>query len=212
MKITVFGATGGVGKHLVTQALQRGHAVNAVVRDAARLPISSPGLSVSTVPGLEEPTLLRPALRGSDAVLSAVGPRGRKDTAVAATCTRSIVRAMQATGVERLVAVSAAPVGPVPPGESLLTRAVVLPILTTVLRSVYTDLAEMEAELGRSHIAWTIVRPPKLTNKPLTGSYRTVLGGNVPRGSGISRADVAHLMLTALDQSATVRQAIGIAY
>ncbi|BCI85104.1 hypothetical protein NIIDMKKI_03100 [Mycobacterium kansasii] len=78
MKITVFGATGGVGKHLVTQALQRGHAVNAVVRDAARLPISSPGLSVSTVPGLEEPTLLRPALRGSDAVLSAVGPRGRK--------------------------------------------------------------------------------------------------------------------------------------
>ncbi|BCI85103.1 hypothetical protein NIIDMKKI_03090 [Mycobacterium kansasii] len=88
----------------------------------------------------------------------------------------------------------------------------VLPILTTVLRSVYTDLAEMEAELGRSHIAWTIVRPPKLTNKPLTGSYRTVLGGNVPRGSGISRADVAHLMLTALDQSATVRQAIGIAY
>lgn len=119
---------------------------------------------------------------------------------------------MQATGVERLVAVSAAPVGPVPPGESLLTRRVVLPILTTVLRNVYTDLAEMEAELGRSHIARTVVRPPKLTNKPLTGRYRTALGGNVPRGSAISRADVAHLMLTALDQSVTVRQAIGIAH
>ncbi len=119
---------------------------------------------------------------------------------------------MQATGVERLVAVSAAPVGPVPPGESLLTRRVVLPILTTVLRNVYTDLAEMEAELGRSDIARTVVRPPKLTNKPLTESYRTALGGNVPRGSAISRADVAHLMLTALDQSVTVRQAIGIAH
>ncbi|MBY0386905.1 MAG: SDR family oxidoreductase [Mycobacterium pseudokansasii] len=70
----------------------------------------------------------------------------------------------------------------------------------------------MEAELGRSNITWTIVRPPKLTNKPLTGSYRTTLGGNVPRGSAISRADVAPLMLTALDQPATVRQAIGIAY
>ncbi|MBY0386904.1 MAG: NAD(P)H-binding protein [Mycobacterium pseudokansasii] len=114
MKITVFGATGGVGKHLVAQALQRGHVVNAVVRDPARLPISSPALTVTTVPGLEEPVLLRPALRGSDAVLSAVGPRGRKDTAVAATGTRIIMRAMQATGVERLVAVSAAPVGPVP--------------------------------------------------------------------------------------------------
>ncbi|ORB84335.1 epimerase [Mycobacterium kansasii] len=212
MKITVFGATGGVGKHLVAQALQRGHAVSAVVRDPARLPISSPALTVTTVSGLEDPNRLRPALQGSDAVLSAVGPSGRKGAAVAGPGTASIVRAMQATGTERLVAVSAAPIGPVPPGESLLTRRLILPVLTTVLHNVYNDLAEMEAELERSHIAWTVVRPPKLTNRPLTGIYRTTLGGNVPRGSAISRADVAHLMLTALNQPAAVRQAIGIAY
>ena len=56
------------------------------------------------------------------------------------------------------------------------------------------------------------MRPPKLVNKPLTGEYRTVVGGNVPRGYSISRADVALLMLAALDDPATLRQAIGVAY
>ena len=52
----------------------------------------------------------------------------------------------------------------------------------------------------------------KYGNKPLTGEYRSVVGANVPRGYAISRADVAHLMLAVLDNQATVRQAIGIAY
>ncbi|MDT5126524.1 MAG: hypothetical protein QOH54_2168, partial [Mycobacterium sp.] len=49
-------------------------------------------------------------------------------------------------------------------------------------------------------------------DKPVTGIYRTTLGGNVPRGFSISRADAAHLMLAALDQPATVKQAVGVAY
>jgi uncharacterized protein YbjT (DUF2867 family) len=74
------------------------------------------------------------------------------------------------------------------------------------------DLAEMEDAIRRSTTQWTIVRPPKLVNKPLTGNYRTVVGGNVPRGYSISRADVAHAMLAALDEPATLNQPIGIAY
>jgi uncharacterized protein YbjT (DUF2867 family) len=70
----------------------------------------------------------------------------------------------------------------------------------------------MEDEIRRSATDWTTVRPPKLVNKPLTGKYRTVVGANVPRGYAISRADVAHLMLAVLDDPATARQAIGIAY
>ncbi|MDT5188555.1 MAG: hypothetical protein QOG79_639 [Mycobacterium sp.] len=212
MKITVFGATGGIGRQLVAQALQHGHDVTAVVRDADRLPISDVALDVVTVPGLEQPDLLCSALMGSDAVLSAVGPRGRKDGPVASTSTRTILRAMQSTRVARLVAVSAAPVGPVPDGESALNRWLLLPIVSRLLRSVYTDLGEMEAELLRSSAAWTVIRPPKLVDKPVTGIYRTTLGGNVPRGFSISRADAAHLMLAALDQPATVKQAVGVAY
>jgi uncharacterized protein YbjT (DUF2867 family) len=70
----------------------------------------------------------------------------------------------------------------------------------------------MEDEIRRSTVEWTVVRPPKLTNTPLTGRYRTVVAGNVPRGYKISRADTAHAMLGALDDPATLGQAVGVAY
>lgn len=212
LKMTIFGATGGIGSHLVRQALDAGHQVTAVVRDRARFDVSHPALDVATVPGLTDPDVLRSALESSDAAISGVGPRGRKDGPVASSTTRGILRAMQASGVRRFLAVSAVPVGPVPEGESFINRRILLPFISAFARDVYADLAEMENEIRRSATEWTIVRPPKLVDKPLTGHYRTVIGGNVPRAYSISRADVAHAMLAALDDPATLRQAIGVAY
>jgi putative NADH-flavin reductase len=211
MKMTVFGATGGIGGHVLRQALDAGHKVTAVVRDPARLSVRHPTLEVVTVPGLTDPEVLLPALEGSDTVISGVGPRSRKDITVASSATRGILRAMEASGVRRFVAVSAVPVGPVPAGESFVNRRILLPFISAFARDIYVDLAEMEDEMRRSTTEWTIVRPPKLVNKPLTGKYRTVVGGNVPRGYTISRADTAHAMLAVLDNPATVRQAVGVA-
>ena len=212
MKLTVFGATGRIGEQVVRQALDAGHKVTAVVRDPARFDLRHPALEVATVPGLTDPEVLRPALEGGDAAISGVGPRGRKDGPVASSATRGILRAMEASGVQRLVAVSAVPVGPVPAGESFVNRRILLPFISVFAREVYADLAAMEDEMRRSATEWTVVRPPKLNNKPLTGTYRTAVGANVPRGYSISRADVAHAMLAMLDDPATVRQAVGIAY
>jgi uncharacterized protein YbjT (DUF2867 family) len=212
MKMTVFGATGRIGGQVVRQALDAGHKVTAVVRDPAGFEVSHPALEVATVPGLTDPGALRPVLEASDAAISGVGPRGRKDGPVASSATRGILRAMEASDVRRLVAVSAVPVGPVPEGESWVNRRIILPLISAFARDVYADLAEMEDEIRRSTTEWTIVRPPKLVNKPLTGTYRTRMGGNVPRGYAISRADVAHAMLAVLDDPATFGQAVGVAY
>lgn len=211
MKLTVFGATGGIGREVVRQALDAGHTVTAVVRDSARLAVVHQALDVVVVPGLTDPERLTPALAGSDAALSGVGPRSRKDTTVASTSTRAILRAMKTAGVPRFAAVSAAPVGPVPDDDSFLSRRILYPMIKSFLREIYADLARMEDEIRRSGTEWTIVRPPRLTDKPLTGSYRTAIGANVPRGNLISRADVAHAMLASLDDPATVNQAIGVA-
>jgi uncharacterized protein YbjT (DUF2867 family) len=83
MKMTVFGATGGIGGHVVRQALAAGHEVTAVVRDRARFDVSHPALEVATVPVLTDPDVLRAVLEGSDAAISGVGPRGRKDGPIA---------------------------------------------------------------------------------------------------------------------------------
>lgn len=210
MKLTVFGATGGVGQEIVRQALAAGHRVTAVVRDPARLTVTGEGLEVVRA-DLTDPEVLRPALAGRDAVLSGLGARSRGDAGVAARLTRTVLRAMDAEGVRRVVVVSAAPLAPHPqddPPADRLLRAV----LRAFLKGVYADLREMEAELMRSATDWTSVRPPRLTDGPLTGTYRSVVGG-VPRaGRTLARADVAHAMLTAVTDPGTVKQAVGVAY
>lgn len=77
------------------------------------------------------------------------------------------------------------------------------------------------AAIGRAGVAlahdpaaeldWTVVRPPRLTNGPVTGAYRTAYGRNIKGGLTVSRADVAHLMLATLGRPETIKQVIGIA-
>jgi uncharacterized protein YbjT (DUF2867 family) len=212
MKLTVFGATGGIGGEAVRQALAAGHTVTAVVRDRARLAVPDhPELHVVTVDGLTEAGPLEPALFGSEAVLSGVGPRARKDAGVATVATRAILGAMAATGVRRIAAVSAMPVGAVPDGERFLGRRLAYPLVRRLLKPVYDDLATMEADLRSSGVEWTVVRPPRLTDKPLSGRYRLTIGANVPNGNFVSRADVAHAMLALLEDPRAVDQPVGIA-
>ena len=212
MKVTVFGASGGIGGHVVSQALDAGHSVVAVVRDRARLQISHPELEVVTTPDLHDLASLRQALEDSDGAISAIGPRGRNDGPVASTATSAILRALEANGVRRFLAVSAVPVGPSPDGDSFLNRRVIVPLIGALLRDLYADLAAMEEDIRRSHTSWTVLRPPRLVNKPLSAHYRTTVGANVPRGYSISRADAAHAMLAAFDNPATFRQPVGVAY
>jgi hypothetical protein len=80
-----------------------------------------------------------------------------------------------------------------------------------VLCDLYIDLARMEGEIEQSELDWTVIRPPRLVDGPLTGAYRSVIGGNVPNGFVISRADTAHAMVSALGNAATVRRPVGVA-
>jgi putative NADH-flavin reductase len=209
MKLTVLGATGGIGREIVRQALHEGHQVTAVVRAPSRLNITGEALEVFR-DDLTDPQAVRSAVAGRDAVLSGLGARSRKEAGTATRLTRTVLRAMAAESTRRLVVVSAAPVGPEPEGDSFLDRAV-RGIVSTVLKDVYADLREMEAELARSATDWTVVRPPRLRNKPFTGRYRTEIGGFPPKGFFVARADVAHAMLAMVDDPRTMRQGVGVA-
>ncbi|MFI6247036.1 NAD(P)-dependent oxidoreductase [Streptomyces sp. NPDC051016] len=209
MHLTVFGATGGIGREIVRQALASGHQVTAVVRDPAGLTVTGSGLQVVRA-DLTDPETIRPAVAGRDAVLSGLGARVRKDAGVATRLTRTVLASMEAEQVRRLLVVSAAPVGP-QPQAGLLDRAA-LSVVSAILKNIYVDLGEMEAELARSGTDWTSVRPPRLQNKPLTGTYRTVIGGFPPKGRFIGRADVAHAMLAMITDEGTVKQGVGVAY
>jgi len=76
---------------------------------------------------------------------------------------------------------------------------------------VARDSAEMERIVVASGVDWTIVRPPRLTNGPLTGRYRVEDGRLPRRGIFISRADVAHFLLRELEHGEHLRQIVGLA-
>ncbi|HEU5279793.1 MAG TPA: NAD(P)H-binding protein [Gaiellaceae bacterium] len=258
MNLTIVAATGGIGRHLLEQAVAGGHRVTAVVRDPARLarqtgavagarPLPVPELALATgratnaaslepeAPGTRlvisvvatdlaapDPATLEGAVHGADAVLSALGPRSPKEIGIAERGTRAIVEAMQATGVRRILAVGAAPVSTVPspdrpdlpphdPGDGFFMCHLLGPMLKAVLGRRYADLARMEGLLRESALEWTVIRPPQLTDGPLTQRFRTARGTNLRRGLRVSRADVAHCMLQALEQPDTVNQTVGVA-
>src|SRR5438093_7382938 len=123
MKLTVFGATGGTGRHTVSQALAAGHHVTAVVRDPARLGVTDhPQLDVVTA-DVMDPDAIVTALAGRDAAVSALGAHGRGPTTVCSAGVASIIAAMRAVAVRRLVVVTAS--GPfTDEGDGPVTRAV----------------------------------------------------------------------------------------
>ena len=209
MKLTIFGASGATGTTLVQQALAAGQEVTAVVRDPARLAIPAhPRLEVVTADVLD-PAAISPAVDGADAVISAVGP-GTGASTLRQDSTRSIIQAMQKTGTRRLLTVSGSIVAD--DGESAFMRYLLKPVVRrTFLRHVCADMRRAEDEVHNSNLDWTILRPPSLTNKAATGTYRTAVDRNLPHGFSISRADLAAYMLTLLDDPSASGRHIAIA-
>ena len=211
MRLTVLGATGGTGIHVVRQALERGHQVTAVVRDPARLPVAHESLEVVRA-DITSASDLAPVIGGRDAVLSALGARGNKGAGIVSEATRAVLEAMAAGGVKRLIAVSAAPVGPSPEGEGLIVRSVVTPLVRRAFAPQYADLALMEqAVTTAAGLEWTIVRPPRLLDGSAKGTYRRSLGANVGGGTDVDRSDLASALLDMLGDRDTVTRVVGVA-
>lgn len=225
MKITIFAATGGIGRCLLEQSLVAGHDVRVVVRSPEGLPVHLRDQAQEVIADLAnaDPKVLESAVVGADAVLSTLGPRrAMSEPGIASRGTQAIVNAMQTTDTGRIVAVSGAGIGtirspgnPNPPkhdrGDGFFMRHFGARLSRALMGKHLADVAVMEDILRNSSLDWTVVRPPLLTDKPRTGTYRTAYGQNVRGGFSISRADVADFMLRALDRPETIKQAVGIA-
>ncbi|MCK7624751.1 SDR family oxidoreductase [Streptomyces sp. RS10V-4] len=209
MRITVVGASGGVGREIVNHALADGHDVTAALRSPEKLTRRDPRLTVLRTDPLDAASL-EPAMRGADAVLSGIGQAGRHDPLrPASTSARAVTEAMAAAGARRLLVVSAGPLNRTGAGQPFLSRRVFSPLLWAVLKEVYTDLERMEAVLCTTDLDWTSVRPPRLLDKPGTGHYRHAVEAG-PAGSSIPRADVARAMLDLIPDPTTYRRAVGV--
>jgi putative NADH-flavin reductase len=182
----------------VRQAIAAGHEVTAVVRDPTKLPADE-RLEV-VVADIMEPASIADAVANRDAVVSSMGSReGLKPTSVCEDSARSIVEAMHRTGSKRLVVVSGS--GPFVEGDGFVMRYIAKPIAGRILKHGFADFVAMETVVRASGLDWTIVRPPRLTDKPVTGRYRTRADLNLRRGLTLPRSDLAHMILASLDDA-----------
>jgi putative NADH-flavin reductase len=199
VKLVVFGAAGRTGRLIVERALGHGHTVTAFVHNA---PLDLEHADLTTVTGdTRDFDAVSSAIVGNTGVAFALSGAGNHEPGIA-----NVIHAMAEQDVRRLAAVSAA--GTFVRNDrnlSLAYRAMV----ATALRTVYDDLENMEVRIMASDLDWTIVRPVGLTDGPASSDYRISVDGSLlPKATRISRADVASVVLKALETDTYHRKAV----
>jgi putative NADH-flavin reductase len=209
MNLTIFGATGQIGRHLVSQALNQGHHITAFTRNPHKLDRSGKNLKLVQGDVLNYATV-KQATTGQDAIVCALGmPLMNKD-GLRAKGTKNIVRAMTETGVKRLICLS---VFGANDSRALLPfkyKALIVPL---ILRHIIADHEKQETYVTNSTLDWTLVRPGNFTKGGFTGSYRHgFTSSDAPSKIKISQPDLADFMLKQLDSDTYLRKAPCISY
>jgi len=208
MRLLIVGATGGTGRELVAQALERGHDVTAFVRQPSRLKKEHERLRVVQGDVLDADSLHK-AAAGQQAVLCALGhKRWLYPTRILSQGTANILSAMQHAGVRRLVCETSLGIGDSRGRMGVYYTLFVIPF---ILPFYYWDKARQEAIVRASDRDWVIVRPGALNNRSAKGQYRHGAGlGNYLWTVGISRADTAAFMLDQLTSDRYVHATPGV--
>lgn len=200
MEITIFGASGGIGRLLVEQALDAGYMVKAYVRNPSKLELTHQNLEI--IKGeLSDFENIRTAIAGVDAVISTLGPplkRNYKGWAIL-DAHINIVKAMEMEGVNRFITIATPSVNFNWDISSITTKMPTV-MAKLLFPKAYKEIVMVGNVVSDSSLDWTIVRIIAPNNKPLTGSVKVTFGETKIKW-GISRADIAAYLLLQVEDA-----------
>lgn len=191
MKISVIGASAGIGLETTRHALERGHEVTALSRRVIPLPDHQ---KLRRVQGsATNANDVRTAVDEAEAILVTIGTKSPFATTMFSDSSRILLQSIQERGSSpTLIVLTGFGAGDSWDYNSLPMKL----MFTLLLKKVYTDKGEQERVIAGGYPRWEIVRPGRLANGAMTGRYRVLDqladGMNV---TAISRADVAHFMV-----------------
>lgn len=160
MQITVFGASGKVGRRVVELALKRGYTVVAVVhrRDPFQ---GTPNLIVRRG-DIRNPRDVEVALKGSRAVVSCLGSWGTKTKDILTTGMRVIIPEMEELGIRRIVTLTGADA--LAPWERAEGAHALSHTALRLLAGKVLEDGELHMRLlSASKLYWTTLRSPVMT-------------------------------------------------
>ncbi len=196
MRIVIFGATGRIGARILDEALARGHAVTAALRDPARLARADAGLARVVADVIDAGAVAR-AAAGQDAVVSAIGPGAGGDAGVIVAAARALIAALQQAGPPRLLLVGGAGTLEIRPGVQRIDT----PDYPDIYRPMGVAQKEALALCRASTLDWTYLSPPVIIEPgSRSGSYR--VGGDqvLADASGRSRISMEDYAVAMLDE------------
>lgn len=215
MKVVVFGASHGLGREVVQQALDKGMSVTAFSRSPGRIGLSHQNLRLFAG-DVENRESVSEAVETADAVvctlglptLKAIGPPVSRKSYVLSGGTANIVAGMKRHRIQRFVCETAIGSGDSVRDCSLLARLA----FRVGLRWLFKEKDAQEKLVRASGLDWTLVRPSALTNGPRPGEY--LVSGHTPVGilTHISRADAAEYIVAAIGDAGTIGKAVTITY
>ncbi|WP_433345152.1 NAD(P)-dependent oxidoreductase [Microtetraspora malaysiensis] len=201
MNVTLIGSTGRTGRHVLAEALRRGHRVTAFTRNAAALPENVEPHTVVEGDG-RDPDKMRAAVAGADVVISIINGGDSHDPHRAAQATRTVIQAMAETGARRLVVTTPYPI--------VARRPYLLMwLLRRLLATQYADARDLEQAVAASDMDWTVARLTRLTDRPATGSV-LVDRGLLAKPRALTRADVATAVLDIAQDRGLHRVAVNV--
>lgn len=206
MNILVIGASKGIGLETVRAALDAGHHVRAFSRSAHKIAIDDANLDKRDGDATDALDL-HAALEGMDAVVETLGVPLSLETVLGGTTLystvgRLLVDAMEAHGPKRLVAVTGLGAGDARDHLGPLFQIG----FQLSLKRIYDDKDIEEMIIKRSSLDWTILRPGILRDGAATGIYRVLTDPKDWRVGEIRRADVAHAVVSELEDARLIRQ------
>ncbi|MEJ8766221.1 NAD(P)-binding oxidoreductase [Oceanobacillus sp. HCA-5259] len=201
MKILVIGATGRTGEELLKQTLEQGYEAVAYVRRPDAVPIRE---NLQVIGGqLDDTKKLTKALKGIDAVLMALGNSiANRNEKLFEFAIPSVIEAMKEAGVKRLISLSGLGVG----DTFENTRYPYRFGIRSFLKGNFADHVAGEKQLENSGLNWTTIHPGPLFNGGKTKNpivKDAASGYKMPRAPRTNRADVAHVMLSIIEDDTT---------
>ena len=207
MNVIVFGATGTIGRLVVADLLAQGHAVTAFARSPERLGMEHANLSLAAGDALREAEVMR-AVAGHEAVVVTLGAGMSRKSRIRSEGTLNVIRAMQETGVKRLIVQSTLGARDSWNTLNFWWKRVMFGAL---LAPVFRDHELQERLVEASGLDWTIVRPGAFID---AATVRPVIEDvpNTARGLDlkISRAELARFLTRQVADRTYLHRAVGL--
>lgn len=210
MNLCVFGGSGRTGKTLVRQAIERGHAVTAFCRTESSHAAFPFGVKL-VWGSLHRREDVDKAIAGADAVVCLYGQRPASTHVFCSEVTAAIIGSMKASGVKRLLCVTGAMIGEYPGRRSPFIRLMKW-LFQKQQPEIAADREQQEVVITQSGLAWTVVKPPRLTEGRRRGRYRAGEDLGVNAFSRISREDLGAFILDELGTDEHVGKRVVVEY